>query len=233
MRFAPLLLAMLVACDGAGDGPDGEAAYFDAAALPGAYVGRFVCRNCPGIEVALWLRADGTFFLRQDYLGGEDAPTERVHKFGRWTFDTIDRTLALQSRGPDLRFAVDDDAVLTALTGPEEPQRLSRADELGPFHDLVRVEGEYAMKPEHFRECETGLTFALDDGPGRRELRRRHRDVSQPQTPAFVTLEARFSYRAEDAAEAEPTSSAERLSLNIEEVLSLKPRSECRPTTQN
>lgn len=225
----PLVLLVLLAACRPSETPVAERLGLDPAALPGTYAGRFECRNCPGIDVALWLRADGTFFLRQDYLGDTAAATERVHKLGRWSLDAGSRTLTLESRGPALRFAVGEDGVLTLQGGPTKPQRLGPSDELGAFADRVRVEGEYTAKPERFVECVTALSFGLEDGPGQRELRRRHRDTSRPETPALVELEARFAPGGEDAAPADPGDAgpADRIALAVERVVAIKPNTRC------
>lgn len=214
---ATLLFALLLgACHGE-HAPEAGAGTSNLAALPGTYAGRLPCRNCPGIDMTLWLRDDGVFFLRQIYLA-PDATTapDRAHKLGRWTFDTASRTLVLHGRGPELRFALSEGGKLEMRTGSPEPQTLTREPTLGPFDDSVRLEGEYvvAPAPETFRECDTGLVLALADDAGGRELRRQRSSVSRPDTRVLATVEAHFL--------SGPTSM-----LAIERVISIRPGVSC------
>jgi len=213
-----LLASLLTACRGDADA-DTRARGPAVGSLPGTYAGRFACRNCPGIDVALWLRGDGAFFMRQDYLGEDAAPPERVYKLGRWAFEANDRTLLLRGRGPELRFTVGNSRELTLVSGTPQAQVLRRDDSLGPFEERVRIEGEYTLAPERFHECVSALDFALDDTAGSRDLRRKYRNVSRPETPALVTLEARFKEDQDSA--------AGQLSLEVERVIELKPKTSC------
>jgi len=190
----------------------------DLAALPGVYAGTFPCRNCPGIDVRLWLRPDGAFFMRQDYLGAAEEPAERAHATGRWTWDSGPALLSLRSAGPERAFRYRD-ARLT-LQGPGDPHVLARAESAEPFTDRLALQGRYdsVTGAGTFAECYTGLRLPVTDDARGRDLRRRHRAVSPAASPALVAVEAHLAY-AQGAEGAE--------FLAVDRFVSLRPGAAC------
>ncbi len=156
-----LLLAVLTAagCGGPDEDP-GETADAPPPPTPGLWQGTFPCADCPGIEVTLWLRPDGVFFLRQRYLA-EDGGDERYYGLGRWTWDEDEAVLRLRGGGPERVFERPAAGRLAMRVASDLPHRLGRRGDLVPFTDSVILEGEYAGNARRFRECRTGLAWPV------------------------------------------------------------------------
>lgn len=157
------ILALGVAACGGGDGTpqdDGRAAA--PAPRPGLWQGRFPCADCPGIEVTLWLRPDGAFFLRQHYLA-DDGGGERYYGIGRWVWDEAEPALRLRSGGPERVYDHPEPGLLTMRVASDLAHRLERSGDLVPFTDTIMLEGEYRVAggERRFRECRSGLAWPI------------------------------------------------------------------------
>ena len=208
---------LLSAC-GEQDAPSGSVAPPDPATLPGVYAGTFPCGNCPGIDVRLWLRDDGVFFMRQDYQATDQSPMERVHALGRWAWDSAAPALVLRGQGPERRFSYRE-PLLTMHTLGERPV-LERDDAAGPFTDRLPLQGEYVSggNAGMFAECISGLRLPVQEDSRGRDLKRRHRAVSPADRPALVSIEAHV---------ADSGSAAAQEILIVDRFLALRPSSDC------
>ena len=94
-----LILAATILIGGCSSDGESPADSRDAS-LPGVYSGTFPCANCPGIHTTLWLRADGRFFIRQNYLEATDSESITTYNLGRWTPIARGRIVELRGAGP-------------------------------------------------------------------------------------------------------------------------------------
>lgn len=175
LRAGLFLIVLLTAGCGERDAGTSEAtAAPKAPPSPGLYEGTFPCADCPGIEVTLWLRPDGAFFLRQHYLadGGNGGEAERYYALGRWDWDAADAELRLQGAGPVRVFDRPEPGVLAMRVASDLPHRLVRGSDLVPFTDTLTLEGEYqeASGERRFRECLSGLSWSIAPGGDYRRL---------------------------------------------------------------
>lgn len=185
--------------------------------LTGAYAGTFPCADCPGIETGLWLRADRTFFYRQDYLAADEQDAAGAfYAMGHWRWDELGGQVALERDGPTRWFEATAENTLRFRTNAQPDHLLVRQDVEPPFEYLVTLEGEYqSAKVQRFVECRTGLSLAIvEKGEGRR-IRRQYRSMPRGQ-PIIAVVEGRMS-----------TPSDGTLALSIERLVTLKPGERC------
>jgi copper homeostasis protein (lipoprotein) len=215
-----VISALLLSACGENDAGSGNAPPFDPTTLPGIYAGTFPCGNCPGIDVRLWLRNDGVFFMRQDYRATDEDPVERVHALGHWAWDSAAPALVLRGQGPERRFSYEE-PLLKMHTLGEQPV-LERDDGAGPFSDRLPLQGEYVSAGDGvgtFSECVTGLRLRVNDDARGRDLRRRHRAVSPADRPALVSIDAHLAESASTPADEV---------LIVDRFVALQPGSDCR-----
>jgi hypothetical protein len=169
------------------------------AALAGVYAGELPCSNCAAIEATLWLRADGAFVLRQRLMDDAATPSDATPRgpsttygLGRWSWDEVAAEVVLRGRGPERRLVVHGDGELQ-LRAASKP--ILARDETAPrFADRLSLDGESAVSETgaSFKECSTGLTFAVADAGAYRELRRQHRRMNPRGKVALTTVEGHF-----------------------------------------
>lgn len=188
-----ILAAFAAAC---GDAPQ-HGARSSAAPLPapdpGVYRGLFPCEDCPGIDTTLWLRADGVFFWRQQYLDEPGTPALTTRSFGRWRLDA-DGTLVLDGSGPARRLELAGADELLLITLSELEHRLSYAPDAPPFADRIPIAGLMTVDGSAvaLEECRTGL--AAPAAGDLRQFLRQYRSLGYRGKPAFVEVEARFEW---------------------------------------
>jgi hypothetical protein len=196
--------------------------------VAGVYAGRFPCSNCAAIEATLWLRPDGGFVLRQRFVddasaASSDASREpsTIHGLGRWSWDELSAELVLRGRGPERRVVVRDDDVLDLRVASPVEHILERDETAPPFEDRVMLDGESAVSETgaSFKECSSGLTFAVADAGAYRELRRQHRRMNPRGKVALTTVEGHLV--GSDHA----STASERLVIDL--VLAIKPGAGC------
>jgi NlpE N-terminal domain len=161
----------------------------------GVYTGSFPCSNCAAIAAALWLRADGTFFLRQTYLEEGQAAAdgkERTYALGQWRWDERSAEIVLASLGPERRLTVRDHETLRLEVASPVEHRLERDPSSPPFADRITLDGESAVSKQgaSFTECLTGTQWPVLDGGAAKELRRQHRVMNPRGKIALTTVEA-------------------------------------------
>lgn len=191
--------------------------------LAGVYAGNFPCSNCERIEATLWLRTDGAFVLRQRLVDGADTPSgggpTTTFGLGRWTWDEVAAEAVLRGRGPERRLAVRDEAQLELRVASPLPHVLARDADTPPFGDRLVLDGESAVRENGatFKECTTGLTFAVADAGAYRELRRQHRRMNARGKVALTTVEGHLV--------GEEATASER--LVVDRFIAIKPGTGC------
>ena len=185
--------------------------------LPGAYAGDFPCSNCKAIATGLWLRSDGRYFLRQRFVAEDGTTDNGTFALGRWTWDERAAELVLRGVGPERRLTVLDEQRLKLRNPSPVEEVLSRDSAAPAFVERVRFDGESSIVDGNatFKECVTGLTVAVAQEGGYKELRRQHRAVNRSGEPAFTSVEAHLAQ------------SPARESLVVDRVIALKPRTHC------
>jgi hypothetical protein len=187
---ALLVASSLLGCGGSNDAV--ETPTPQPPGLPGVYSGSFPCSTCDSIDAALWLRPDGRFFMRQQYVGGEAAKQGSAYSLGRWRWDEHGAAIVLTGAGPERRFAPDGERRLRMQTASPIPHLLSYDASAPAFGDRVRIDGDIVIS-EHaaeFTECLTGLRFGVAEAKGYKELRRQHRLLNSRGASALTTVEA-------------------------------------------
>jgi copper homeostasis protein (lipoprotein) len=185
--------------------------------LPGTYAGTFPCVDCPGIEIGLWLRSDGTFFYRQNYLAADEQDAAGAfYAMGQWRWDALTGQVALNRDGPTRWFEALAENTLRFRTNAKPDHLLVRQEVDLPFEYVVTLEGEYqSAKVQRFTECRTGLGLSIvEKGEGRR-IRRQYRSMPRGQ-PIIAVVEGRIL-----------TAGDGNLALSIERLVTLKPGERC------
>lgn len=195
------------------------------ATLAGVYAGEFPCSNCTAIEATLWLRPDGAFILRQKLLddkapaGDANLGPSTTYGLGRWSWDDTVGEVVLRGRGPERHLAVRaDDELLLRVASPVE-HVLARDTAAPLFGDRLVLDGESAVSENgaSFKECSTGLTFAVAEAGAYRELRRKHRTMNARGKVALTSVEAHLVHNASTTSER----------LVVDKFLAIKPGTGC------
>lgn len=192
--------------------------------LPGVYAGRLPCSNCAAIEAVLWLRPDGGFVLRQQFVDDAAAPNAKdapTYGLGRWYWDEQAADVVLDGRGPDRRLTTLDADRLRLLVATPGEHVLARDPFATPFTDRVMLEGESTVsdKGALFRECLTGIEWPIADAGAYRELRRQHRRLNPRGHVALTSIDAHLAQTGDAAAPTE--------ALVVDRVVALKPGTGC------
>lgn len=193
-------------------------------ALPATYVGTLPCADCPGLEYTLRLHADGSYFLRRNYL--ERGPFDEV---GRWLFSSDQRVLALQGGE---RFAVDDADAITLRDSSGAPivsshnYTLRRSETTAALEPRLTLRGSYVYMADaaNFSECRTGRRFAVLPGDGAHAVEKAYlAGRGAPGEPLLVEVEGRLT-------EAVVMEGAPRPAIEITRFLKPLPEPECGAT---
>ena len=221
-----LCLAALSAGCHRGSSGDPDARVPMPPALAGVYSGEWPCSNCRAIEATLWLRPDGSFFLRQAFLDDAepDAKAHRdapVYTLGRWHWDDRAAEAVLVAPGPERRLAVTDAEHLQLRVPSPVTHMLARDTSSPPFKDRLILDGESAVSDRGatFNECRTGLSFAVAETGAYRELRRQHRFMNPKGKVARTTVEAHLVGVGDSSATSE--------ALVVDRFITLKPGIGC------
>jgi hypothetical protein len=191
------LTAVLGGCGGGSDDASTAPTTPMPATLAGIYSGQLPCSNCTAIAATLWLRPDGRFFLRQQFIDSEGAGKtaaggpSATYSLGRWSWDELEAEAVLSSVGPERRLTVlDADRVELQAASPLE-HVLTRDATKPTFHDRVTLDGESVVteRGATFKECLTGLQFVVSEAGLYRELRRQHRRMNPKGRVALTTIE--------------------------------------------
>jgi copper homeostasis protein (lipoprotein) len=204
LRHLTVMLALAaVSAGGCSGGSNGETERRTPmpATLAGVYSGMLPCSNCAAIEATLWLRTDGAFVLRQRLLDDPSAPRgdpagpSTTFGLGRWSWDEVSAEAVLRGRGPERRLVVRKDGDLQLRVASPIEHLLARDATAPPFTDRLVLEGESAVSETGatFKECATGVTFAVADAGVYRELRRQHRRMNARGKVALTTVEGHLA----------------------------------------
>ena len=192
--FVAFLAAALGGCGGAPDAAVEQRTPMPAT-LAGVYAGTLPCSNCSAIQAMLWLRPDGTFFLRQELVDDTASAAQEpsmIHSLGRWAWDEIAAEAVLRGAGPERRLVVRDHERLELRVASPVEHVLTRDAAAPAFGDRVMLDGESAVSERgaSFKECLTGLMLTVADAGAYRELRRQHRRMNPRGKIALTTVEA-------------------------------------------
>lgn len=215
LRHCLPFLLLIAAC-GKDAGPAGDVP--PPAPASGVYSGVFPCDGCPGIDVALWLRADGTFLLEQRYRSGEAPAPPPSHALGNWEWRPREAVLELSSGGPARIFDRPADGVLVQQTVSPVEHRLDRDASRARLDTTLRLRGAIRQAGDgyRFRECRTGLDAPVATGGDYRRFRNQFRSVvSGAEAP--VELIGHFDWGPDGAPAA----------LVIDEFVTLRKTSTC------
>lgn len=190
-----LLAALLCGCENERD--DAPVATPMPTTLAGVYSGELPCSNCAAIAATLWLRPDGRFFMRQRFVDEDNgsaksaAQDSATYSLGRWHWDEIAGEAVLRGAGPERRLITHDGERLELRVASPIEHVLQRDPSQPKFVDRVTLDGESAVTESGatFRECLTGLTFAVAESGAYRELRRQHRRMNARGKVALTTIE--------------------------------------------
>jgi uncharacterized lipoprotein NlpE involved in copper resistance len=227
-RRLTVMLALVAASSGGcsdTSSDEGERRTPMPATLAGVYSGTFPCSNCAAIEATLWLRADGAFVLKQRLLddsptpSGDAAGSATTFGLGRWSWDDVSAETVLRGRGPERRLVVREDGSLQLRVASPVEHVLARDATAPPFTDRLVLDGESAVSETGatFKECATGVTFAVADAGAYRELRRQHRRMNARGKVALTTVEGHLA--------GEESAATER--LVVDEFIAIKPGTGC------
>jgi hypothetical protein len=219
-----LVAAAVGGCSGE-SGDEGERRAPMPATLTGVYSGTFPCSNCAAIEATLWLRTDGAFVLRQRLLDDAAAPNadaagpSTTFGLGRWSWDETSAEAVLRGRGPERRLVVRENGSLQLRVASPVEHLLARDAAAPRFTDRLVLDGESAVSETGatFKECATGVTFAVADAGAYRELRRQHRRMNARGKVALTTVEGHLA--------GEEATASER--LVVDELVAIKPGTGC------
>lgn len=193
--LATLLAALVAACGESTD--DAAPQALPPATLPGVWTGVFPCDNCPGIDTGLWLRADGRFFIEQQYpaIVESGVPTT-AHGLGRWLWNAEDQVVMLDGNGPDRIFEHPDGETLIMRTASSLEHRLGRDATSPPFIATIRLGGMARRQGDGyvFKECLTGFELPLHTTGDYSRFRHQYRSVTPRGGSAAVELEGRFTW---------------------------------------
>lgn len=198
-----LLAVLLCGCES--EREDAPVATPMPTTLAGVYSGRLPCSNCAAIAATLWLRPDGRFFMRQRFVdednGGAESPTQdsATYSLGHWHWDEIAGEAVLRGAGPERRLITRDGERLELRVASPIEHVLQRDTSHPKFVDRLTLDGESAVTEDGatFRECLTGLTFAVAESGAYRELRRQHRRMNARGKVALTTIEGHLATTGE------------------------------------
>ncbi|NIV18260.1 MAG: hypothetical protein GWN47_07550 [Woeseiaceae bacterium] len=218
LRLLLVLVAVFFAA--CGDEPEDEAPPpIPLSSLPGVYAGMFPCDGCPGIPTTVWLKSDGRFFMRQSYP--EDVERDALDAFnlGRWVWDAERQLLNLSGEGPIRTFTRPDADSLLMRSGSELEHRLIRDLAAPSFLSRVPMAGTMQVRDGDaaFTECLTEITVPVERGGDYRRFILQYRSKVKRGAPAYVKLEGRFSWTADDTPR----------SVIIDRFISIKPGGAC------
>jgi copper homeostasis protein (lipoprotein) len=203
-----LVVATMAAC-GAGDGvnagtveakPEPLRRLSEGDSLPAitriaTYAGTLPCTDCSGIETTIVLHPDGSYRVRELYVG-KDAPNVFV-SVGRWGYraDSVPR-VTLFAMANDRHFALVDALTLTALNtdgtpiSGDAPKTLARVVAPTTIDGVARVRGEfrYYADAATLVACDGGRQYPVAGDSAFIRLQRAYRENSLG-TMASVVME--------------------------------------------
>ena len=192
-------IAQIVACTD--DGQDEPPVDASVTALTGVYSGVFPCTGCPGIPTTLWIRADGSYFLGQEYPASDGRDAMTAYSLGRWTWGLEDQELVLRGSGPQRVFTRPDVDSLLMRTASDLDHRLRRDPAAPDFSATVRMAGMMRVSADgaSFRECLTGIVAPVSRRGDYARFLHQYRSSAERGKPVYAELDGRFSWSADGA----------------------------------
>ena len=133
---------------------------------PVTFEGEMPCKACGGMRRTLTLLADGSYRLRQRYESAHGGSGMVLHEVGRWTLTGKRLSLRGESgRSGDYQLA--DSTRLLQIGRDGEPlagvmaYSLSRAAQVDPIAESMRVSGNYDARSGRVALCGTGQSLPV------------------------------------------------------------------------
>lgn len=162
-----------------------------------SYQGVLPCADCSGLDTSLFLDSDGTFILREVYLGGKDGD-QSFAEYGKWArtadklvltngqgdkryFRPVGKNLAmLDQQGLPIQSKLNYQLVPSVQAIPKTPMPLS-----GMY--------KYFADAAVFTDCATGKTFPVENNIALEKGYLKAR--KNAGEPVFLTLNGHFDIR--------------------------------------
>lgn len=171
--------------------------------LPASFTGDLPCASCEAIRTRLDLLDDGTFVLREEYVGeGDDATVDDI---GRFTLSSDEQVLVLHGgrEAPGLWRIVGTDELRKLNLGGETVDSeldysLRRTGALDPIEPVLTMRGMYRYMADAalFEECRTGRRMPVAMEADNVALERAYLEArGEAGEPMLVSLEGRIVER--------------------------------------
>ena len=164
---------------------------------PVTFEGEIPCKACGGMRRTLTLLADGSYRLRQHYESSHGGDGIVLHEVGRWTLTGKRLSLRGESgRGGDYQLADSTRLIQSGRDG--EPltgvmaYSLSRAAQLDPIAEPMRVSGIYDARTRRLALCGTGQSLPVLGEIGDAHALERMAHESGRANGLWVSVEAQW-----------------------------------------
>ncbi|CQJ60943.1 envelope stress response activation lipoprotein NlpE [Yersinia rohdei] len=162
-----------------------------------SYQGLLPCADCSGLDTSLFLDSDGTFILKETYLGGKGGDTSFA-EYGKWA-RTADKLVLTNGQGEKRYFQpVGKNLVMLdqqglpikstlnyQLTPSEQPLPKTPM----PLSGMYKYFADAAV----FTDCATGKTFPVENNIA---LEKGYLNARKnAEEPVFLTLNGHFDIR--------------------------------------
>ncbi|TNV41971.1 envelope stress response activation lipoprotein NlpE [Yersinia pestis] len=162
-----------------------------------SYQGVLPCADCSGLDTSLFLDSDGTFILKEVYLGTKDGD-QTFAEYGKWA-RTADKLVLTNAQGEKRYFhPVDKSLVMldqqglpikSTLNYQLEPSDQPLSKTPMPLSGMYKYFADAAI----FTDCVTGKAFPVENNI---ELETGYLNARRnPGEPVFLTLNGYFDSR--------------------------------------
>lgn len=196
---------------------------------PATFVGEMPCKACGGMRRTLTLLGDGSYRLRQHYESSHGGAGVVMHELGRWQLDG--RRLTLRSEnGRTGSYQLADSTRLVQLGREGEPltgnmaYALSRAAQIDPIAESMRVTGIFDPKAGRLALCGTGQSVAILGDAGETAALTQAVQQTHSEGGLWVAIQAEWvEARRQGTAHGQPA-------LRMERLLTTRPGQTCPAT---
>lgn len=162
-----------------------------------SYQGVLPCADCSGLDTSLFLDSDGTFILKEVYLGSRDGD-QTFTEYGQWA-RTADKLVLTNRQGEKRYFhpvgknlvMLDQQGLMikSTLSYQLEPSEQGVSKTPMPLSGMYKYFADAAI----FTDCLTGKTFPVENNI---ELETGYLKARKnPGEPVFLTLYGHFDIR--------------------------------------